>query len=272
MATNRHPAERRELHVDAAVAQRLTAAQIAQLDAVVEDPDSRCCACDLLITGPAAELVVFIDGESALAQLAHPSCMRSDVYIHPGLARGMDRALADSREGSDVATLLGLRPTKPHALLFLEPTLLFAGIDEDPLEAYVRARGFLPVSGEIEQLAPPVADSLTLSRTLTGLALTTPLSSDLIQARAAELESWWRAAEGEALVIVARGLGLKREPPVIAEALRLRPAWGAIATLSHSPPPSPLASCARLVARLRSRIARPGSSLPPGFNPPGGED
>jgi len=133
--------------------------------------------------------------------------------------------------------------------------VLVAGVGEDPLEAHAHELGLSPVSGEIERLAPPLADSLTVSRTQSGLALRHPLGTDTVCAEPAEVDDWWRAAEGEALVVTARGLGLRRAERANEEAVRLRPAWAAVATLEDFAPQSRVRGAAQRFARKLLRPA-----------------
>ena len=224
----------RELKVSDDVAGLLSAPMLAQLQATIDDPDNVCCACEALITGPSAEVVVFQDGEAAaLVRLAHSGCMASGIYEQPGLSQAFD-ARAANPEGFTMATLLGLRERQPQALIFLEPEVIAGGFEEDPLELYAEALGLVPISGSIEEIDPPVTDAFTIERTAEGLCLRAAHGVETVPADRVDLLRWINAAEGRALVIVARGLGLRRSKPVIEEALALRPAWGGTATISPS--------------------------------------
>lgn len=74
----------RELKVSPDVLERLSAAELAELEAKVDNPNI-CLACGEVISGPSAEAVVVIDGASTVAILVHPSCMPSGVLPCPGL-------------------------------------------------------------------------------------------------------------------------------------------------------------------------------------------
>ncbi len=134
----------RELKVAADVAQLLPAAVLAQLEAVVDDPDNVCCVCEELIAGPSADVAVFAEDKFAHVTLAHPACMTSGVRSAPGLDRCMAQACTGPRE-SEMATLLGLRDSSPRALLFLEPSLTVCGWDGDPLGTFAVGLGLSPV-------------------------------------------------------------------------------------------------------------------------------
>ncbi len=219
------------------VARLLPAAVLAQLEAVVDDPDNVCCVCEELIAGPSANVAVFAEDKFAHVNLAHPACMTSGVRSAPGLDRCMAQACTRPRE-SEMATLLGLRDSSPRALLFLEPSLTVCSWDGDPLGTFAVGLGLSPVSGAINRIAPPPTDLLSIQRREDGLALLNQFGTDSAPASRSELDQWWAAADGQALVIVARGLGLSRTEPAIEEALQFRPAWGAMASLddSSSPP------------------------------------
>ncbi len=202
---------------------------LAQLEATVDDPDNVCCRCGEEIAGPSAEVVIFTDGEMTLIKLADSRCMRSAVRPVPKLRRDVEAGAGD---GFDMLTLLGRRDTDPRALLFLEPTVIVAGPGEDPLEIYSLALGLSPISGSIKDVLAPLTDAFTIERTEAGLALRLGELSEQVNAREIQREEWIEVADGRALVIVARGLGLARAEPTIEEALMLRPAWGAIAAVS----------------------------------------
>ncbi|MGA8744529.1 MAG: hypothetical protein WB507_01535 [Solirubrobacterales bacterium] len=230
MAAKHHPARSRELHVDAEVAAFLPAAALAQLEAAVMDPDNPCCACGKTIQGPVAEAVLFRDTPLSLLQLAHPDCMRSGLYP----AFGSGGAALACQSDFELATVLALRPARPRAVLFLEPLTLVCAEGEDPLESWALKRGLSPVSGAIERIAAPPTDAFTVCRRPDGLLLPHRRSGfDMVCAPPDEVEEWWDAAQGEALVVTARGLGLRRAERAIEEAVRLRPAWAAVATLEN---------------------------------------
>ena len=143
--------------------------------------------------------------------------------------------------GVGMATLLGRRQALPRPLLFLEPAAPFAIAGRDPFERYAELLGLSPVSGPVEQIAPPRTDAFTIARNDEGLVLRHPLASDLVPAAPAVLQTWWNSADGEALVVVAHGLGLSRDDPPIDEALQFRPAWAAVASIekvAQQPPRS----------------------------------
>jgi hypothetical protein len=130
-----------------------------------------------------------------------------------------------------MATMLGLRDREPRALIFLEPEVMGGGPDEDPLELYATALGLAPVSGSIEGIDPGPSKEFTIERTAEGLALRGAHGAETVPAT--ELERWLEAAKGQAVVIVARGLGLSRPQPTLEEALTLRPAWAAVAQIDE---------------------------------------
>jgi hypothetical protein len=214
------------------VARLLPAAALAQLEAAVDDDDNRCWVCDRFITGPAAAVVVLTDGRMKLVRLAHAGCTTSAVFPLPGLTG----ALAErnrSGEGYGMATMLGVREREPRALIFLEPEFLTAGPDEDPLEPFAAALGLTPISGAVEAIDPPATDSFTIVRIEEGLGLEVPAGIDTVPATEEEVSSWLEAADGRAIVVVARGLGLRRAERRIEEALALRPAWGGVARITE---------------------------------------
>ncbi len=230
------------------VARLLSAAALAQLEAVVDDPDNVCHACDELISSEWVEVILLAGKPLMIARLAHPGCLRSCVYPGPGPQRQLEWASdACARGGFEMATVLALRPNRPHALLFLEPATLIAGLGQDPLEIWALGLGLSPVSGEIEQLAPPPTDAFTIARRPAGLALHHSCGTDTVCAEPAEVDDWWRAAEGKALVVTARGLGLRRAERAIEEAVRLRP-------------PGPRSPRLRTSSRHRARTVRCAAS------------
>lgn len=220
---------RRELRVAEDVAQTLSAAHLAQLEAAVDDPDNRCSACERPITGATAEAVVFVGEQTTFARLAHSGCLLSAVYSAPGLQQQFQCGITAA--STEMLTLLGMRLAEPRPLVFLEPALLCAASKQDPLKPFARLLGLSPVSGSVEELAPPSTDALTIRRCRGGLALRHPQGIDFAPAGKLERRDWLAEASGEALVILARGLGLDRVKPTIEEALRLRPTWAAVAPI-----------------------------------------
>ncbi len=218
----------REMRVAPEVAQVLSPAMLAQLEATVGDPDNVCPVCTELIDGPSAEAVIFTDGNVSVAKFAHPECMASGVQPLPGLAGLMDERI-EKAGGFDMATTLGLRESEPRALIFLELELLAAGPEQDPLELWATGLGLQPVSGEIEEIEPVETDVFKVYRDDGGLVLRGQFGKDTVEADRPDLDRWLQAAAGRAIVIVGRGLGLRRDPPTIQEALALRPCWAAIA-------------------------------------------
>jgi hypothetical protein len=91
----------------------------------------------------------------------------------------------------------------------------------------------VPVSGAVEDLAPPMSAVFQIDRIAGGLALRSQEATDTVPATDAEVAEWLGHAGGRALVIVARGLGLNRPDPPIAEALALRPTWAALAGVAE---------------------------------------
>ena len=221
----------RELRISEEVAELLPASTIAQLEAVVDDADNVCCACGATVAGQVAEAVVFADDDGLIVKLAHPDCMASAVIRAPGVSAAFRERLA-AEDGQVMATLLGLRRSAPRPLIFLEPELLVSGLGEDPLGAYAEALGLAPVSGTIESIAPPATEKFTVVRIDGGIGLETGWAVEEVPADAAALGEWLGAAAGEALVVIGRGLALRREPPTIEEALALRPCWAGVATIA----------------------------------------
>jgi len=131
-----------------------------------------------------------------------------------------------------MATKLGLRVSEPRALIFLEPEVLTGGIDEDPLQLYSEALGLVPIAGSIEDIELVATDQFSIELIEGGLGLCAAHGLETVPAEASDLTKWLGAAEGRAVVIVARGLGLRRPRPTIGEALALRPSWGAIAEVA----------------------------------------
>lgn len=227
-------AKHRELEIAPDVLELLSAPFLAQIEGVVDNPENLCCDCKEPIRGPVTSVVFFRGPGAGVFQLAHPSCLRSGVLFNPSLDRETVRALG--RIPAAIARPW-LRESKPRALLFFEPCTLGSKGDRDPMQDYAAARGLVPVSGEIEELVAPLGDSLHLQRSAEGLCLRHPGGANVFKnIDAAELERWWAVAraDGEALIITGRGLGLTREEPPIEEALRLRPAWGALAAVEES--------------------------------------
>jgi hypothetical protein len=209
----------------------LPAAVLAQLEAVVGDDDNRCWACRRFITGPAAAVVVLIDGEDRLVRLAHGGCMTSGVHPTPGLTEAF---LEWERHGKDYATgtALGVRESDPRALVFLEPGVLVGAAHADPLEPFAVAFGLSPIAGAVEAIDPPATDSSTIVATEVGLEIRTQAGVDTVPATEEEVAWWLDAAAGRAIVVVARGLGLCLDEPTIEEALALHPAWGGVASVA----------------------------------------
>lgn len=149
------------LHVAAHVAQIAPTAHLAQLQAVINDPDNRCARCGQPMTDTVAEAVVLRDGELSVLRLTHPACAPSGIYETPGL-----RAVTaqTTRDGLNIRSSIATRPeTAPRALVFCELltgiSVIAPGADSDdaadPLATYAAALGLTPVSGHIDQLTPP---------------------------------------------------------------------------------------------------------------------
>jgi hypothetical protein len=83
----------RELRVATDVARLLPASVLAQLEAVVDDPDNVCCVCEELIGGPFADVAVFADGKFALA-CGRPRTRRSGLLAMPAMRIGGERYFA----------------------------------------------------------------------------------------------------------------------------------------------------------------------------------
>ena len=160
----------RELKIAADAARLLPAAHLAQLESTLEDADKRCCVCDELISGGVIELAVFFEQPLTVASFAHSGCLSSGVYPIAGLQQHFERAVGPSGEGVGMATLLGRRQVLPRPLLFLEPAAPFAIAGRDPFERYAELLGLSPVSGPVEQIAPPRTDAFTIARTKRGLS------------------------------------------------------------------------------------------------------
>jgi hypothetical protein len=219
----------RHLNIAAEILPALGTSMLAQIEAVVDDPDNLCCVCGHHISGPSAEVVLFTDGEVSLAKLADSDCTRSGICQLPGVRQGIE---ACAENGFDMLTRLTARDAGPRALLFLEPTTLCAGPDQDPLELYAEALGLAPISGRLEEIEAPATDAFTIGPTSDGLELRLSGNSDWVEASPTLRREWLELTDGRALVIVARGLGLARAVPTIEEAVALRPAWGGVARVS----------------------------------------
>jgi hypothetical protein len=223
----------RELHVAAEVARALPAPHLAQLEEDVAGEDNVCVVCGALIEGPTAELVVLQDSRAVLARLAHPECARSDVYTWEGTSAAVAH-LALRPGGVDVATALAWRrERRPRAIVLIEPRIHISldGSDADPLERlFAIPLELTPAAGLLEDLDPPLARGCHIELTGAGLVVR---SSDLrisVPSRRGPLARWReQAADGRALVIVGRGLGITRAEQdmarAVTEALRLRPCW-----------------------------------------------
>ena len=221
----------RELAVSEEVAAFLTAEALAQLEAVVDDPDNVCCTCGKTIDGPVAETVVFADEGGCLVKLAHSNCMRSAVVPAPGMSTAFRERIA-AEEGQSMSTLLGLRRTTPRSLIFLEPELLLSGQGEDPMGAYAEFLGLAHVTGTIESIKRTATTKIAVVRIDGGIGLKMDRATEEIPADDTALAEWLAASDGEAIVLVGRGLGLRREPPTIEEALALRPCWAGVAPVA----------------------------------------
>jgi hypothetical protein len=219
----------RHLNIAPELLPTLGAPMLAQLEAVVDDPDNVCCGCGELIAGPIAEAILFTDGRLSLVRLADPGCVASGVYAHPEIRRDFDSL---TQGGFDMLTRLTAREAAPRALLYLEPITLGAGLGEDPLELYAESLGLAPISGRIEDIEAPPTDAFVVAPVETGLELRLSGNTDWVEASPVLRREWTALADGRALVILARGLGLARTEPTIEEALMIRPAWGAVATVS----------------------------------------
>lgn len=218
----------RHLNIAAEVLPPLEGPMLAQLESVVDDPDNLCCVCGEQIDGSTAEVILFVDGEMGSVKLADSGCMKSAICELPGLRQGLRAVVAD---GIDMLTLLTCREAQPRALPFLEPRMVFADPGEDPLELYAQTLGLAPISGSIKDIQAPDTNAFTIEPIDTGLALRLPENTDFVEATESRLRQWLILAEGRALVIVARGLGLARSEPTIEDALMLRPSWGGVATI-----------------------------------------
>lgn len=229
---------RRQLRVAAEVAKAMPAAHLAQLQAVVDDPDNRCARCRRPITGATVEAVIVRDENFSTVGLAHPECARSGLYQAPGMRASVTARMTDP-EGIDINTTLGRRQPRPQALVFLEPLMLvslappggqLANTTEDPLAVYAAQRGLEPITGQLDQITPAPTTTSRLHVQADGLVLTNPLGQDTIPAGADVLADWCQTARDDhatAIVITARGLGLTQQPTTISEAIATRPAWAA---------------------------------------------
>jgi hypothetical protein len=151
---------------------------LAQLKAVVGDPDNRCWICHRFITGASAEVVVLTDGEMTIVKLAHGECMTSAIHPLPGLIEAIVEH-ERSGEGHGMATALGVREPEPRALIFLEPEFVTGGPDDDPLELFAVERGLSSISGSVEAIDAPATDSCTILRIEEGLEIRGPPVSTL---------------------------------------------------------------------------------------------
>jgi hypothetical protein len=238
----------RQLHVSPKVAQAMPAAYLAQLQAVVDDPDNRCARCQEPLTGPTVEAVILCDENSFTVRVAHPDCARSGIYQAPGMDAVITARIIDP-DGIDINTTLGCRPSpRPRALVFLEPVMLLSltppggqlADSDDPLGVYATQRGLEPITGRLDQITPAPTTTSRLHVGVDGLVLTNPLGHDTIPADPDVLAAWCQTANEDhatAVVITARGLGLTRQPTTIAEAIATRPAWAAQVTVDGLPEP-----------------------------------
>jgi hypothetical protein len=225
----------RRLHVSAEVARALPASHLAQLEEDVIGDDNVCVACGALIEGPVAELVVLSDERVRLARLAHPACARSDVYEWPGTSAAVAN-LALRPGGLDVATALAWRRVRePRAIVLIEPRIHISldGADDDPLERlFATPLQLTPAGGLLEDLAPPLARGCHIELTGAGVVIRSQDLRVSVPSRRGPLARWrQQAADGHAIVIVGRGLGITRAEQdmarAVTEALRLRPCWAA---------------------------------------------
>jgi len=238
---------RRQLHVAPEVAQAMPAAYLAQLQAVVDDPDNRCARCGGPITGASVEAVILCDENVSTVRLAHPKCARSGLYQASGMRASITARITDP-EGTDINTTLGRRQPSPRALVFLEPTMLLSLAPsggqladvEDPLAVYATQRGLEPITGQLDQITPEPTTTSRLHVESDGLVLTNPLGQDTIPADPDVLADWCTTARDDhhtAIVITARGLGLTQQPTTIEEAIATRPAWAAQINVHGLPQP-----------------------------------
>ncbi len=195
---------RRQLHVAAEVAQAIPAAYLAQLQAVVDDPDNRCARCGGPITGASVEAVILCDENVSTVRLAHPKCARSGVYQASGMRASVTARITDP-EGTDINTTLGRRQLTPRALVFLEPIMLLSLAPsggqladvEDPLAVYATQRGLEPITGRLDQITPEPTTTSRLHVQADGLLLTNPLGQDTIPADPDVLADWCTTARDD---------------------------------------------------------------------------
>ncbi len=198
--------------------------------------------CGALIEGPAAALVVLHDERAMLARLAHPDCSASGLYAWAGTSQAI-AGLTLRPDGLDVATALVWRPGRAgassRAIVLLEPRIHISldGGDQDPLERlFARPLGLHPGAGARDALRPPTAPGTTLTAAPGGLRLRSAELTVSIPADTDTLTAWQaRADGGRASVVLGRGLGISGPEAelaaTVAEALALRPCWGALVTV-----------------------------------------
>ena len=195
--------------------------------------------CGALIEAPAAELVVLHDDRATLARLAHPGCARSGVYAWEGTSAAV-AGLTLRPDGIDVATALvwrrraGANPS-PRAIVLAEPRIHISldDADDDPLaRLFARPLGLAPVSGSLAALAPPRAPGCEIVAIADGLSVRSEALRISVPAGEPTLARWREHVDGAAaLILLGRGLGITGPPEqlgaTLAEALALRPCWGA---------------------------------------------
>jgi hypothetical protein len=233
----------RELRVAAEVAVALPASHLAQLQQDVVADDNLCVACAGLIQDPVAELVVLHDDGAVLARLAHPGCVASGVYRWEGTSAAVAQ-LTLRPEGLDVATALVWRRPRapaPRAIVLIEPRIHVSldGSDTDPLQRlFADPLGLHAIGGDLAGLSPPppAGRGTTVESAPHGLVVRTEALRISVPSDAATLARWRAHVDDRrALVIVGRGLGISGSledlEATLAEALALRPCWGATVTV-----------------------------------------
>lgn len=227
----------------AEVATALPASHLAQLQQDVAADDNVCVACGRLIEDASAELVVLHDDRTTLARLAHAGCVESGVYEWEGTSAAVAQ-LTLRPDGLDVATALVWRRDRvpgPRAIVLIEPRIHVSldGSDADPLQRlFALPLGLHPVGGDLADLSPPppAVPDATIESVPHGLLVRTDALRISVPSDEATLTRWRAHADGgRALVIVGRGLGITGSladlEATLAEALALRPCWGATVTV-----------------------------------------
>jgi hypothetical protein len=233
----------RELRVAPEVAAALPASHLAQLQQDVTADDNVCVACGRLIEDAAAELVVLHDDHTTQPRWARRASVVSGVYRWEGTSAAVAQ-LTLRPDGLDVATALVWRRARapgPRAIVLIEPRIHVSldAADTDPLQRlFADPLGLHPIAGDLAGLAPPppAGRGATVRSAPHGLIVSTDALRISVPSDDATLTRWRAHVDARrALVIVGRGLGITGSladlEATLAEALALRPCWGATVTV-----------------------------------------